>query len=122
MIPLDLALVGVARFEVGVWAFDLDDGFEHVVEEDVAADAATAAAAAAAEAAAATAAVAELRLSTALLVMDRLRVTRPPGVFPEVAGEVLLLPMSAPLVGVTGVVGKAPPSVETPDRLEPFES
>ena len=92
---------------------DLDDGFELVPDVD--------AAAAFAAAAAAAAAVEELRLSTALLVMDRLRVTRPPAVLPKEAGDALLL-ASALLLGVTGVVGNAPPSLETPDRLDPLES
>ena len=96
--PLDLALVGVAPLDVGVCALDRDEGFD--------ADAA------------------ELRLSVALLVPDRLRVTRPPGVLPDEAGGVLLV--ASALVGVTGVVGKpvppAPPSLDTPERLEPFES
>ena len=65
----------------------------------------------------ATAALAvELRLSTALLVMDRLRVTRPPGVLLADTGGVLFPP------SMEGVVGRAPPSVETPDLLEPLES
>ena len=93
-----LALVGVAPLDVGVCALDRDDGFDP--------DAA------------------ELRLSV-VFVQDRLLVTRPPGVLPDKAGGVLLA-ASAVLVGVTGVVGKpvppGPPSFETPERFEPFES
>ena len=94
---------------------DLDEGFDPAADVDVDATLEAAAAVAAAV-------VAELRLSTAL-VTDRLRVTRPPAVLPDDAGDDLLLAISGPLVGVTGVVGKAPPpSLETPDRLEPLES
>ena len=100
---------------------DLDEGFDPAADVEVDVDA-TLEAAAAAAAAVDAAVVAELRLSTAL-VTDRLRVTRPPAVLPEDAGDDLLLAISGPLVGVTGVVGKAPPpSLETPDRLEPLES
>ena len=68
MIALDLALVGVAPLDEGVWATDLDDGLDPVAGAAADVDGAVEAAAA----------VIELRLSTVLLVMDLLLVTLPP--------------------------------------------
>ena len=82
---MDRALVGVAARDDGVCESDLEASLVFGVADVV---------------------VVELRLSTALLVTERLLVTLLPGDLFEDDGEDLLPLESRPeLVGVTGVVG-----------------